>query len=181
MTDPLVSSQWLFENINNPDLIVLDASQKVDENNLQITGARYFDLKNNFSDKGSSLPNTFPNAAQFELESQKLGINHSSIIVVYDNEGVFSSPRVWWMYKTMGHQNVFVLNGGLPDWIKNNYPTEIIQPQEYKTGNFKTQLNPKMLKVMTLSNQTSTIKKILLLMHALQVVLMEQPQSQEKV
>ena len=86
MTDPLVSSQWLFENINNPDLIVLDASQKVDENNLQITGARYFDLKNNFSDKGSSLPNTFPNAAQFELESQKLGINHSSIIVVYDKE-----------------------------------------------------------------------------------------------
>ena len=118
MLDPIVSSQWLFENLNNSDIIILDVSQKslvtskTLENNLQIAGARYFDLKYNFSDKGSDLPNTLPNATQFELESQKLGINASSTIVVYDNLGIYFSPRVWWMYKTMGHQKVYVLNGG---------------------------------------------------------------------
>ena len=152
MTNPVVSSQWLFENGNNPNLIVLDASQKAItsdktvQNNLQIPGARYFDLKNNFSDSSSDLPNMLPNSAQFELEAQKLGINSSSIIVVYDNLGIYSSPRVWWMFKTMGHQNVYVLNGGLPDWLKNNYPTEEKQPQQFRSGNFKTQFNSENVK-----------------------------------
>lgn len=152
MNSPLVSSQWLFENGNNPNLIILDASQKSItskkevNHNQQIAGARYFDLKNNFSDKASQLPNTLPNEAQFESESQKLGINTSSIIVVYDNLGVYSSPRVWWMFKVMGHKNVFVLNGGLPDWIENNYPTAKIKPQHYQLGNFRAQLNSENVK-----------------------------------
>ena len=147
MTEPIVSSQWLLENLNHPDLIILDASQKAiaadkkEVNKLQIAGARFFDLKNNFSDTSAHFPNTLPNAAQFELESQKLGINSSSIIVVYDNLGIYSSPRVWWMFKTMGHQNIFVLNGGLPDWIANNYPTEEKHPQQLELGNFKAHFN----------------------------------------
>ncbi len=152
MTAPIVSSQWLFENLNNPDLIILDASQKsisfykAEDNKLQISGALYFDLKNNFSDSSSDLPNTLPNAAQFELESQKLGINRSSIIVIYDQLGIYSSPRVWWMFKTMGHKNVFVLDGGFPDWIKNNYPTEEIKLNKFEQGNFKAQLNSENVK-----------------------------------
>ena len=148
MNNPLTSSQWLFENLNHPDIIILDASQKsitekkVNSNkNLRIKGARYFDLKNNFSDKAATLPNTFPNATQFEAECQKLGINDSSLIVVYDNLGIYSSPRVWWMLKSMGHKNVAVLNGGLPDWINNEYPIEEVKQQQYELGNFKAQLN----------------------------------------
>ncbi len=152
MIKPIVSSQWLFENGNNADIIILDASQnaitsdKTVQHNLQIPGARNFDLKNNFSDNSSDLPNMFPNATQFELEAQNLGINSSSIIVIYDNLGIYSSPRVWWMFKTMGHQNVYVLNGGLPDWMKHNYPTEEKQSQQYELGNFKAQFNSENVK-----------------------------------
>jgi thiosulfate/3-mercaptopyruvate sulfurtransferase len=152
MTEPIVSSQWLFENLNNPILIILDASQKAItfektvENNLQIAGARYFDLKNNFSDTRSGLPNMLPNAAQFELEAQKLGINNNSIIVVYDNLGIYSSTRVWWMFKTMGHKNVFVLNGGFPGWIENGFPTEEKQTQQFEKGNFKVQFHSENVK-----------------------------------
>ncbi|MGB0887337.1 MAG: sulfurtransferase [Vicingaceae bacterium] len=154
MTDPIVSSQWLFENKNNPNpnLVILDASQKsitadkAINHKQQIVGARYFDLKNSFSDKSSNFPNTFPSTAQFETECRKLGINNESVIVVYDNLGIYSSPRVWWMFKTMGHQNVFVLNGGLSDWLENKYPTEKIEPQQYKLGNFKAELNTEKVK-----------------------------------
>lgn len=153
MNKPLTSSQWLFENLNHPDIIILDASQKsitakkVNPNeNLRIKGARYFDLKNNFSDNTAALPNTFPNTAQFEAECQKLGINDSSLIVVYDNLGIYSSPRVWWMLKIMGHKNVAVLNGGLPDWIKNKYPTENVKRQQYELGNFKAKLQSNAVK-----------------------------------
>lgn len=153
MNKPLVNSQWLFENLNHPDIIILDASQqsitskKENQNgNIRITGARYFDLKNNFSDKSAELPNTLPNKAQFELECQNLGINEDSLIVVYDNLGVYSGPRAWWMLKIMGHKNVAVLDGGLPGWIKNDYPTEKIQAQQYELGNFKAQLNSENVK-----------------------------------
>jgi thiosulfate/3-mercaptopyruvate sulfurtransferase len=147
MNPPLVSSQWLYENLNHPDLIILDASQPsiasnaTDGHQQKIASARSFDLASHFSDKTSDLPNTLPNAAQFESESQKLGINSSSILVVYDNLGIYSSPRVWWMFKTMGHQTVFVLNGGLPDWIKNGFPTEELPTQEFKLGDFKAVFN----------------------------------------
>lgn len=55
------------------------------------------------------------NTAQFELECQKPGINNDILIIVYDSLGIYSAQRVWWMLKTMGHRNIAVLNGGLPD------------------------------------------------------------------
>lgn len=168
MTETIVTSQWLFENRNNPNLIILDASVKkvTDDNNssknIRIKGARYFDLKNNFSDKTSDFPNTFPSVQQFEAESQKLGINNSSIIVVYDNLGNYSSPRVWWMLKVMGHQNVFVLDGGLPNWIENGFPTEKITPQQCQVGNFKAKFESERVKnyefiKSNLKNKTSLV------------------------
>ena len=120
MTEPIVSILWLYNHLEDSDLIVLDASPKTDKANyesLGIIGARQFDLQNEFSDTSSKLPNTLPSPEQFENSCRKLGINNSSKIVVYDNLGVYVSPRVWWMFKVMGHQNIAVLNGGLPEWV----------------------------------------------------------------
>ena len=92
--------------------------KKSEFKDLTIPSARYFDLKANFSDRNSHFPNTIPTKEQFELECRKLGINTSSEIVIFDNLGIYSSPRVWWMFKVMGHDKVSVLNGGLNEWIK---------------------------------------------------------------
>ena len=120
----IVTSDWLFEQLNNPDLIVLHASlEKIQPETISIKKARYFDIKNIFSNTDSNFPNTFPSDEQFQHNCQEIGINNNSIIVLYDDKGIYSSPRVWWMLKTMGHKNVAVLNGGLPDWFSKNYPT----------------------------------------------------------
>ena len=79
-----------------------------------------------------------PSPTYFEKEAQKLGINTSSLIVVYDNLGVYSSPRARWMLKAMGHQNVAVLDGGLPEWIKR-YDAEEKQQHKHTTGDFVAQ------------------------------------------
>jgi len=125
-------------------LVVLDVSLEsnvanieVEFPNLQIKGARYFDLKGTFSDLENPLPNTLPSPEAFALECRKIGINNNSIIVVYDNMGIYASPRVWWMFKSMGHKNITVLDGGLPEWIKKGNPTEKIQKQTFKDGDFK--------------------------------------------
>ncbi|MEQ9167223.1 MAG: 3-mercaptopyruvate sulfurtransferase [Fulvivirga sp.] len=149
----VVSVDWLKDNLNDPDLVILDASLKVnvsgkksDYDDIQITGARFFDLEGEFSDNASALPHTLPSEAAFEEASQKLGINKNSKIVVYDNIGIYTAPRVWWMYKVMGHKNVAVLDGGLPGWAKAGYPTEKIKENEVAQGNFTAKLDTEQVK-----------------------------------
>ena len=146
--NPLVSINWLSENLNAASLVVLDVSLEsnvatieVEFPGIQIKGARYFDLKGTFSDLENPLPNTLPNPEAFAFACRNLGINNNSTIVVYDNIGIYASPRVWWMFKSMGHKNIAVLDGGLPAWKNKNYPTESIQTQELPKGNFKALFN----------------------------------------
>jgi len=154
MANPLVSASWLNAQLDNPDLIILEARLEQNQSNLenlnpglQIKGAHVFDIKNNFSDTNNPLPNTFPSTEQFTAEAQKLGINKNSIIVVYDSLGIYSSPRTWWMFKAMGHSEVYVLDGGLPQWIKEGFPTENQNGTiVYSKGNFEAKLQSEFIR-----------------------------------
>ena len=167
--NPLVSVSWLSQNLNAPNLVVLDVSLesnianiKVEFPGIQIKGARYFDLKRNFSDLESRLPNTLPNPKYFSLACRNLGINNNSTIVVYDNIGIYASPRVWWMFKSMGHKNIAVLDGGLPSWKNKNYPTESIQNRVQPEGDFKVKFNPNLLKKAFQIKENLTSKEAIL-------------------
>lgn len=153
MTEPLVSPQWLNVNLKSSDLIILDASDPNNKagltnefQNQKIKGARYYNLKGVFSDPKGLFPNTFPSKEQFENGCRSLGISNSSRIVVYDNTGTYTSPRVWWMFKAMGHERVYVLNGGLLDWIRNGFETEKQFDSNYKSGNFKANIKSAVIK-----------------------------------
>jgi len=156
MNTPLTKVSWLQQNINDPDLILLDASPASNKSNLttdyagqQIQGARFFDLKKKFSDLNSDMPNTLPSPTDFEKAARELGINQSSKIVVYDNLGIYTSPRVWWMFKAMGHEQVAVLDGGLPEWVAKGFTLEPIQTnRQYAPGNFSAQAKPELKKDM---------------------------------
>ena len=148
MNQPIVSVEWLNRNLNNPHLIILDATlrnqlekQPSKIHPIKIKNARFFDIKEKFSDTENPFPSAFPSTSQFEKESQNLGINKDSILVVYDANGIYSSPRVWWLFKSMGHKKTYVLDGGLPEWLKHNFPTEIKSKENYSKGNFKAELN----------------------------------------
>lgn len=141
--NPIVSAAWLFEKLENPNLVILDASPRENKSNLipeftniQIKGARKFDMEMVFLDKENPIPNMIPNHKVFEAECRKLGINKNSFIVVYDNLGFYTSPRVWWMFKAMGHSKIAVLDSGLSAWKNANFPTETIGNNKNFLGNF---------------------------------------------
>lgn len=170
MTNPLVSAAWLQEHLNDPNLIVLEARLEQNQSNsanqfsdLQIKGARLFDIKNNFSDTNNPLPNTFPSEEQFTAESQRLGINSNSTIVVYDTLGIYSSPRAWWMFKAMGHSTVFVLDGGLPKWVKDGFSTEKQNDTTYPKGDFVAKFQPELIKNKQQILENITSKKAVLM------------------
>ncbi|WP_241507197.1 sulfurtransferase [Aquimarina sediminis] len=151
ITKPIVSVNWLAEHIDHPDLIILDATiKKVTSNeaiqnlNLKIKGARFFDIKSTFSDKNTDIPNMLPSPEDFTEASRKLGINARHTIVIYDSLGIYSAPRVRWMFKTMGHHNVAILDGGFPEWYSSGLPCEPINDSQelYPYGDFKATYNP---------------------------------------
>ena len=134
----IVSADWLKKNLNNPNLVLLDASMDANTDNIvTIPSSRKFDLKNVFKDKSSPFPNTVPKPEEFELECQKIGINQDSEIIVFDKRGIYLSPRVWWLFNVMGHKNIAVLDGGLPNWIDEGFPTSDQYLEALETGNFK--------------------------------------------
>ena len=151
----LVEPKWLIENLNDPNLVILYASPTSNKSNLstefknvQIAGARNFDLKNAFSDKSTDLPNTLPQPSDFEKAVRVLGINQDSKIVVYDNLGIYSAPRVWWMFKIMGHEHIAVLDGGLPAWIAEGQTCVAKESISYPMGNFIAVPNWELVKNM---------------------------------
>lgn len=139
----LVSAEWLYQHLDNPNLIILDASMATNASGkafetypCTIPNARRFDLKNVFSDTTSPLPNTVPQPQAFEHECQKLGINQDSQIVVFDTHGIYSSPRAWWLFYVMGHKNIAVLDGGLPSWLQKGFCTASTHAHTCQQGNF---------------------------------------------
>ena len=163
---PLVTVSWLKENFDAPNLIILDgtipkvtANQEI-ANKVQIPNSRYFDIKKRFSDFNAPFPNTVPNEKQFTDEAQKLGITQDSAIIVYDDKGIYSSARVWYLFNAFGHKNVAVLDGGLPEWINNGYEVEEKKEiQEVERGDFIGKYNFEAFKlfndIKVISNDSS--------------------------
>lgn len=152
LLESLISTKWLSEHIEDENLIILyttlvpkKESIPTEIENLRIKGARFFDLQKVFSDQDSGLPNTFPKVKQFEEGCQKLGINKQSRIVVYDTLGIYSSPRVWFLFKCMGHENVFVLDGGFKAWLKDGFKVEEKQFIQFAKGNFLSRFKSDLL------------------------------------
>ncbi len=139
----LVSTDWLAEHLDEPTIVVLavvglkdDQDALIEENETFIPGTRIFDLKGSFKDQNSPLPNTVPSPADFQNAVQALGINQNDTIILYDRQGVYSAPRAWWLFKVMGHDQVQVLDGGLPKWKNENKSTQSILAFAAMMGNF---------------------------------------------
>ncbi|MFD1007937.1 sulfurtransferase [Oceanisphaera ostreae] len=145
----LVDSQWLAAHLEHPDLVVLDASwympaaKRAGEQEWRtqrIPGARFFDFDRKIKDENSPLPHMLPTAAQFAQQVSALGLSNHHRIVVYDGSGIFAAPRAWWMFKAMGHDQVAVLDGGLPNWITKGLPLDSSKPEPVAPGQFVAQL-----------------------------------------
>lgn len=133
----LVSTDWLAKHSQDPDLRILDASWYLPGENRNpleeysrshIPGARFFDI-DEIADKDSHLPHMVPSQELFATRVRKMGIGNGHQIVVYDTAGIFSSPRVWWLFKLMGHKDIAVLDGGFPKWLEEGREVEDIPPQ----------------------------------------------------
>lgn len=122
----LVSTEWLATNLDHPDLRLFDATyflphlkRDAEQEFLarHIPGAQRFDI-DAISNHDDPLPHMIPTADAFARAVTALGVSNKSQIVAYDALGVMSAARVWWMFRLYGHDQVAVLDGGLPKWLR---------------------------------------------------------------
>jgi thiosulfate/3-mercaptopyruvate sulfurtransferase len=132
--NPLVSPSWLAERLKDRNVVVLDATlppvgvtpvvdtraQYVEKH---IPGAVFFDI-DELSDHATSLPHMLPTEESFSRSMAELGVGDTMTIVAYEQAGVFAAPRAWWMLRTFGAREVYVLDGGLQAWVDAGLPVE---------------------------------------------------------
>lgn len=130
--NPLISPSRLATKLDDPNTVILDATlppvgvhPPVDTHaryqSAHIPGAVFFDI-DALSDHSTTLPHMLASAEDFAESMSSLGISDRMRIVVYEQEGVFSAPRAWWMFRVYGAQNVYILDGGLRAWVEAGFP-----------------------------------------------------------
>mgnify|MGYP000483484528 FL=1 len=144
----LVDAKWLKIRLEQTNLVIFDAGMlrpgvlRTYMPEAMLPNAKRFDIKNELTDKSNPLSSTMCNAQQFTQVMQHAGVNHDSFIVVYEDTGLFSAARAWWMLKAMGHHNVKVLNGGLKKWLACGYAVQQGYSEALTCGNFEASYNP---------------------------------------
>ena len=120
----LVSTEWLDERLLDPNVAVIDASWHLPTDNRDahaeyvaehIPGAVFFDI-DKIADQSTGLPHMLPQPEQFAKAMSSMGLGDGMQFFVYDSAGLYSAARVWWMLRTFGVQDAWVLDGGLPKW-----------------------------------------------------------------
>lgn len=140
--DPLVNTEWLADNLDRPDLRILDVRGYVrttpigDDGRQQaeyvgapeeyaqghIPGAQYVDWTRDIIDPNDPVPAQVASAEQFAALCGRLGIGNDSEVVVYDHGVAQFATRLWWVFGLYGHDRVRVLDGGYERWTAEGRP-----------------------------------------------------------
>jgi thiosulfate/3-mercaptopyruvate sulfurtransferase len=132
----LVSTDWLAGELGKPDLVVFDATKylpnepkdgRAEFRAAHIPGARYFDI-DDVADPDTDLPHMVPSPGRFAKLMGALGVGNAARVVFYDQKGLASAARGWWLMGLFGHDAAAVLDGGLPKWRREGRATEAGDP-----------------------------------------------------
>jgi len=134
--DDLVSTQWLADNLDEPDLVAVDSSLfmpgsgrdgRAEYLAAHIPGARFLDVER-LSDKSHPAPHMLPSAADFGCAMEALGIGRADRVLVYDNSPLRTAARGWFMLRHFGVAEVAILDGGFQKWVAEGRPVESGEP-----------------------------------------------------
>lgn len=129
---PLISVTELVKLRTKQKVVLIDARAGADAKKryaeAHLEGALHVDLEKDLSQPVSDASNggrhPLPPVKEFTALLGRLGINPSSDVVVYDDKaGANAASRFWWMLRSLGHENVQVLDGGLVSAIKEGLKT----------------------------------------------------------
>ncbi|MDW8445292.1 MAG: 3-mercaptopyruvate sulfurtransferase [Acetobacteraceae bacterium] len=130
--EALIDAKTLAACLGASDLVVIDITKSLPNENrddraawreAHIPGAQFLDI-DEVADRTSPLPHMLPAPCDFARMIAAFGIGHATRVVFYDQKGMSSAARGWWMMRVFGHDRAAVLDGGLPAWRAAGFPIE---------------------------------------------------------
>jgi thiosulfate/3-mercaptopyruvate sulfurtransferase len=154
VTRCLVSTDWLADRLDAPDIAILDASWHLPTSSRNakaeylaehIPRALFFDI-DDIAESESPLPHMLPAPEKFASRMRRMGIGDGKQVIVYDSVGLYSAARAWWMFRVFGHDDVAVLDGGLPKWKAEGRPLAEGPPGPIQERHFTARFNSAMVR-----------------------------------
>lgn len=152
--NPLISTASLGERLGDARVMLFDASFYLPNEGqdamalfaaAHIPGSAFFDI-DRIADRQSNLPHMAPEPAAFAAMIEELGVSDDSHVVIYDQRGLFSAARAWWMFRLFGHDTVQVLDGGLPKWQAEGRAVEAGTGLPRARGRFTPKFRPELVR-----------------------------------
>lgn len=150
----LKSVEWLYDHLQDPQVKVADCRFSLQDSSAgkqsymesHIPGAVHFDLEDDLSGAvekhGGRHP--LPDVDELKEKLELAGVKHDSIIIAYDNGGEAFASRFVWILKYMGHEHVYVLDGGFQTWLQAGLPVTDKQTSSV-AGSMSIQLKEEMV------------------------------------
>ena len=147
---PLVTTAWLADHLADSDLVLFDTTKYLPNEPkdgraefalAHIPGARFFDI-DDIADAETELPHMVPTAGRFARKLGELGVSNATMVVFYDQKGLASAARGWWMMGLFGHHRAAVLDGGLPKWRAEGRATDAGAPTPATQATFRPNWRP---------------------------------------
>ncbi|WP_342422809.1 sulfurtransferase [Paenibacillus sp. FSL E2-0178] len=166
--DATVTKRWLLARLYEPEQAIIDCrftlgkpeAGRESYEQEHIPGAVYLDLELDLSSPvgmhGGRHP--LPDPQVLAARLAKLGIGNDSRIVAYDDESSMNAARLWWLLRYLGHEQVFILEGGFSQWKAGKYPVTDHQPVRVPstfTANVQTQMLVDVEEVRRVSEKTA--------------------------
>lgn len=167
----LVSALWLHEQLNDEQLVIADCRFTLGNPGAglaqylenHIPGALYFDLEQDLSspigEHGGRHP--LPSVETLTELFSQAGIDHKTTVVAYDGEDMSKAARLWWLLRYLGHEKVYILDGGLTAWQRagfevTNEVTPLPEPRVF-TAHLQPDMVVDVEVVKTRSNATALL------------------------
>lgn len=160
----IVDGDWLEANLDDPELVILDATVVLDPDTWNansgrsaweeshVPGSAFVDLIAEFSDPAGDvgLPEgvrayRLPSPAAFAEAISAYGVSNGTPVVVYDTTAGMWASRLWWLLRVHGHENVAVLDGGWDRWHEEGRPESTEPAPSRPNGNFEPSFRPELV------------------------------------
>lgn len=148
----VVSTEWLAAHLDT--VKVVDGTwfmpggrdARAEHVATRLPGAVFFDIDDIAEPDTDPLPHMIPSPERFAAKVGALGIGSGDRIVVYDAHGIMTAPRVWWLFRLFGHDDVAVLDGGLPKWLREDRPVEHGPAADVPPAVFRPAFRPELVR-----------------------------------
>lgn len=150
----IVTAKWVDEHMEDKKIIIMDCRgdlldpkdgfKKYEQGH--IPGAYFLETKKYLSGPVGKHGgrNPLPKIEILQRKLEDVGVAEDTTIIAYDDNKLFLAARLWWQLKYLGHEKVYILNGGISKWIEEGYPLSKEVPKNKNNGNMTIAINESM-------------------------------------